>query len=656
MTELYIEGQRMDLGPDTIIARTFQQNLLSSQGSVDSPYTNSFSLPYTKNNARVLGNPEEPTSLTDTPYIKLDTVIRQHGIEQFPSSIAEVQGFEDNAYNVQVFAGAVPFFDLLGEKTLQELDLSEYNHLWDFANVAAGGVEGVYSYDLIDRGKPLDLSKVHPSFLYPSVFAKAIWERIFLEAGVGVIMAAHEDLNRLVLPFCNEKPVHNQAWIEAHTATYPVTSNDRNGETYTEKEVPVTEYGTLKVSMQVELTSFNKPVQAFFQLKKNGRILPFTSKSSTFSNFGVHTFEVAYEIEPGMDLTGLVVNTHLPSSSDTTFTYQDYTFTVSYDQEAYYGTEWDISLNLPDLKQKEFVLALCKLFGWSLVYEPYEGSIHVKPLADVLVNMPQAKDWSGKVDYSARPKLAYRLPETAINNLYTWAEDETVPAGLGDGVLVASNEHLEKERKAVELPFAASEVVNGLLKIGLFSRNNPVLEKPYTMTVANMAAREAIPEIGDIETVLVEDASDDPTVPSGSAIYTFYRQVDSSQPDQWVKEEQEEYDTNGIEPRLALLADTTTTFTLKQGNSTQTVTRRMVDFSGLHFAVLLPKYHEVPQRVLSRVQLLRVNVLLTAQDFAELDSTVPVWVEQFQDFYYLNKITDYTSEAVPCEAELIKLN
>ncbi|WP_190300413.1 hypothetical protein [Rufibacter hautae] len=270
--------------------------------------------------------------------------------------------------------------------------------------------------------------------------------------------------------------------------------------------------------------------------------------------------------------------------------------------------------------------------------------------------MPQAKDWSGKIDYSTRPKLAYMLPEIAIKNLYTWAKDETVPAGLGDGVQIASNEHLEQERKAMELPFAASEMLNDLLKIGQFYRNNPILETPYTMTVPNMVAREQIPEIGDMETVLVEDASDDPTVPSGSAIYTFYRQVSSDQPDTWVKEEQEEYYINGIEPRIALLTDTTRTFTLKQGIITQQVTRRVADFTGLHFAVLLPKYHEITQRVLARVQLFTVNVLLTAQDFAELDSTVPIWIEQFKDYYYLNKVTDYTSEAVPCEAELIKLN
>ncbi|KAA3438482.1 hypothetical protein [Rufibacter hautae] len=276
MIELYIEGQRMDLGPDTIIARTFQQNLLSSQGSVDSPYTNSFSLPYTKNNARVLENPEDPTSLSDKPYVKLDTVIRQHGIEQFPNSIAEVQGFEEGAYQVQVFAGAVPFFELLGDKTLQELDLSQHNHMWNFAHVATGGLDGMYIYDLIDRGKPLDLSKVPPSFLYPSIFAIAIWVRIFLEAGVGVVMKAHDDLERLVLPFCNEKPVHNQGWIEAHTATYPVTSTVRKGETYTEKEVPVPTHGVLKLTMDVVLNSMEGPVDGFFGLFRNGVPVPFS--------------------------------------------------------------------------------------------------------------------------------------------------------------------------------------------------------------------------------------------------------------------------------------------------------------------------------------------------------------------------------------------
>ncbi|KAA3438481.1 hypothetical protein [Rufibacter hautae] len=73
---------------------------------------------------------------------------------------------------------------------------------------------------------------------------------------------------------------------------------------------------------------------------------------------GAHSFTATIPIEMGTDLSGLTVETHLPSSSDTTYAYSSFDFTVSYEEEVYYGTEWDLALNLPDLKQKDFVLAL----------------------------------------------------------------------------------------------------------------------------------------------------------------------------------------------------------------------------------------------------------------------------------------------------------
>lgn len=667
MTELYIEGQRMDMGPGTIIARTFQQNLLSSQGSVDSPYTNSFALPWTKNNARVLGNPEEPTSLTPAPYVKLDALIKQHGIEQFPNSIAEVQGFDGTNYNVQVFAGAVPFFDLLGERKLNHLDFSAYNHVWDYENVVAGveGVEGVYIYELIDRGKPLNLARVHPADFMPSVYAKAIWDKIFSELGIGYQMEEHADFNALTVPFSNEKPVHTgqllfneagevvgQGWAWARTVFTGIIPQSAYA-----INLPVLDYGVLRVKFKIDVikvpTSMNGKLYA--ELKRNGVVIDY--REFIISAPGIYEMDEAFDIEYGEDLSKLVISSgHVnfggilgPGPDSGQFAYA--TRTVTYDEDAFFGTEWDLSINLPDMKQRDFILAMCNLFGWSLVYEPYSGTIQVKPMEKVPQNTALAPDWTGKIDYSTRPRVAYRLPDTARRNLYRWKEDETVQEGYGDGVIIASNEHLEEERTAVEMVFAASEEREGLLLIPIHVRKTNNRPGEFSQEKATYPELLAMGDPTDGTRVFVRDATGDPTVIRGWAVYENKANV-------WIKREREDdYDTQSVEPRLAIRGEDVKTFTVSIGPKSSTFTLPVPIFTPLSFAGrILDRYHEVTQRVLSRVQMLTVNVLLTAQDFAVLDSTVPVWVDQFQDYYYLNKVTDYTSEAVPCEAELIKLN
>lgn len=655
MTELYITERRMELDGETVIARTFQQNLITSQGTVDNPYTNSFSLPWTKNNAAVLGSPEEATSLTPTPYVKLDCVIIQDGIEQFPNSIAEVQGFDEGRYTVQVFAGAIPFFDLLGDSNIQDLDFNQYRHLWNYANVVAGlqGVDGVYIYDLVDRGKPLEQIRLHASYLMPSVFAKAIWNKIFATVGVPCNVGQNTDFDALTVPFSNAEPLHTESWIAQNTISAGLSSHEG---WFNAIEIPVPTHGELSVEIKVTFSRIDEPIDVYFSLRRGGRYLPNITKRTEFSATGENIYTASHTIEAGTDLEGLMVLVNLENPNGR-YVMESNSVTFSYGPEAVYGTEWDISLNLPNMKQKDFVLAICKLFGWGLVYDAYAGSIEVKPLSDTGKNIAAAKDWTRKLDYANLPKVAYKLPETARENLYTWKEDETVPAGLGDGVLFASNEHLEAERQAVEMPFAASEMVNGLVKIGAATRNNPIFKTAHSQTVAVYADLAALGRPADGYTVLVTDATGDNTVANGSAIYTFTRDFLNAFVEGWQKVEQEAYDNEKSEPRLlSLWEGSNKAILLTDGTSSQLASVLVPNFAPLHFAALIPKYYSVLSRILERVQMATVPVLLTAQDFAELDSTVPVWVDQFQDYYYLNKVTDYTSETQPCEAELIKLN
>jgi len=52
---------------------------------------------------------------------------------------------------------------------------------------------------------------------------------------------------------------------------------------------------------------------------------------------------------------------------------------------------------------------------------------------------------------------------------------------------------------------------------------------------------------------------------------------------------------------------------------------------------------------------LQERLLLDEQDIADLDFTVPVWIEWHQAFFYVNRINQYQGSETPCLVELLKL-
>lgn len=96
-------------------------------------------------------------------------------------------------YTGKLLAGNKSFYDLLGDKSIRELDLSQFDHDWSLANVVAAAVHRDYRqgyvYDLYDRGLgapalPPLTSQLYQAGYWPTTYARAVFEAIFLGAGV----------------------------------------------------------------------------------------------------------------------------------------------------------------------------------------------------------------------------------------------------------------------------------------------------------------------------------------------------------------------------------------------------------------------------------------------------------------------------------------
>jgi hypothetical protein len=81
-------------------------------------------------------------------------------------------------YTGKLLAGNKSFYDLLGDKTLRELDLSQFDHDWSLGTIALGAGHSNYRqgyvYDLYDRGigappQPPLTSQLYQAGYWPTV-------------------------------------------------------------------------------------------------------------------------------------------------------------------------------------------------------------------------------------------------------------------------------------------------------------------------------------------------------------------------------------------------------------------------------------------------------------------------------------------------------
>jgi hypothetical protein len=69
---------------------------------------------------------------------------------------------------------------------------------------------------------------------------------------------------------------------------------------------------------------------------------------------------------------------------------------------------------------------------------------------------------------------------------------------------------------------------------------------------------------------------------------------------------------------------------------------------------LKTKYYPEFQKILTQTKKVTRYLLLTPRDILELDLHIPIYLQQDNSYYYINKI-DSWRKGLPCKVELVKL-
>jgi len=105
---------------------------------VQAAFSTGFALPDDVATHRRLAQPHLGTSLSSAPCTGKACALEASGVEVLPGAQLRLDDYTPRmCYTGKLLTGNKSFYDLLGDKTLRELDLSQFDHNWNLAAVVA---------------------------------------------------------------------------------------------------------------------------------------------------------------------------------------------------------------------------------------------------------------------------------------------------------------------------------------------------------------------------------------------------------------------------------------------------------------------------------------------------------------------------------------
>ena len=666
--QLIIDGKLAEVSPSTPIALTFVANDLAELQNRQSNHSNRFKLPKTRRNREILELAEEINSETLIPYRRRDAVVIQDGVQIIPDGTFELLK-SGSEYEGVILSGNAGFFDLIKDKNLTDLDLSEFSHVFDIQAIADSRFNDSsdgFIYPVINYGN-LDASNVFDvRFQFLAMFAKALVDKIMEETGFTL---SGNIITRLISPPGTNDAVSVNIWenlILPFTNDALLTtdlfrgglSSDINVVT---PSIPFEIIHGIVVPFDVDLSSnlvdnevTLDPITSEFvididQSPSRNFILDLLVKTTVFDNviIGVRIIKNRIDIfQPGTILVQqifvlniiedeklLQINTgfiNLVAGDRITATINVINgdiggppvpvtsgFSIKQSGTFFFFEEKVVnpSENVPDMTQKDFMKGVLQVFGITPQARSIDKTIQFIQIKDIYDNQDRALDWSDKIAVTKSIGIGYTIGNYAQVNKLRYKED-TLDENFGSGDILIDDETIDGETIIVELPFAptldSENIILGVTKIPeilkLDSNNDlSISTKPRILFMRRGQGTENLPNQPD--DILYSDGTKTILV-SGSSIPLCSFDMD--------------------EPTLMSLGFDKNTGLIES-----------------HYA----KYRD---SMFVRAKTATHNFNLDQVDISSIDHSIPIYLSQFNEYFYLNMVKQYIGGRLTA-VELIRL-
>lgn len=655
--ELYINDEAVDLDQKSIIALSFAVNTLNELKTLNGNISNRVTLSDTARNRRVLGFVGDTNVLlTNTARKRLLCRYVQNGVEVIPEGVVTVGTKNSKGLGVVVTSGNVDFFELI-EGSLQDLDFSDYDHIYSTITVAESRLnrEG-YIYPVINYGDMTDASSVlDVRNARPAVFVKSLVDKIVKQTGFELVNVLETDERtadqyaRMIVPFANDSFIHGQRFIDAAKTkelvvrqsvprTYTLSSGtvDDNyayikfdtvvrdpsgafsGEAiYTAPGKFVADIQlTIPVAVFATFTSFTTKVRTIELIKKNEfglvtvlatwsvNIPPGTVGDMTYQNIVIKAQGVLIK-NAGIGETYYArYNASIVGGSLSMYVPKPVTLSIlSVGGQVRIGENVEIEATLPDIDKTDFLKAVANYFGGIVQTDNQNKTVQIVPFFRIVDNAPEAVDWSDKIVNPNDEANEVIIGDYAQVNDATYKNDNAItPEDYATGKFAIADENLKLTKNLFELPFSSS--FDGAV-------------------------------LGGVTAISIKKITTD----GGTDM------------------------TESTEPRIAMIDFIDTKVTYTAGDMFSYIVEDSVPqtyFSGeglrlgLMLQEILDRYYPEIIAMLNDQRKKVIPMYLKEPDIAALDFFKPVYLKQYASYFYISKISDYVGER-PCKVELIKL-
>lgn len=484
---LYIGNTPADLARETVIALTLQVHDLTNLESRDGNYSNSIKLPLTSLNKRLLGFANDVNSYSDIPYTRIAAQLHVNGIVQ--SGFLQLDGVDGDFANVVFFSGNSGFFEAMGDKKLNDLDLSDFDSYWNIVgttpntfstkNNTSGVIWGIVEYGTDEVYRTLNNALiVNPKTLRPCLYVHSIMQKILELTGFemqGDFLTDNRYLTEIV-PIVTNEPKHTETWL-LDNGVYAERSTNLNtilladtfvffklpfnsvvsGSNYSVDHYLVPSNGLYSINTYLEVnTTFNPLCNGSCFIYKEDTNGDFIVLAEAALNLGSSNTLLAENVQcnAGDQLYVWLIYDNNNTISETFTVSTDSYFEVTIaDNTIQYESLFECTGNMPEMTLKEFVKSLAQRYNLLFKADVVSQVITVLTYDEVYNATPL--DWTDRLDVGGR-KIDFHPAFFGQNNQFRWADETNNPVDYANGQLLISDEILSKAIVTIQQPFAAS--------------------------------------------------------------------------------------------------------------------------------------------------------------------------------------------------------
>jgi hypothetical protein len=638
-SELYIEDKLVDLPTDADISIEYAIAKIGEIEKRSGVRSAEFTIPKTAKNKAIFENPDDVNNIGTKPYRRLKARYYSNGIDQqisFATLKESAQG-----YNVNIYGGNSDFFAALKDGKLTDIDFSAYDYYHTLTNYVATRTDlDVPRSIALNVEQPTAIALGNIAYQPPSVSIEFILEQMAASQGYTInnqTKFKYGYPNQLmILPLCKDwfRDFNGDKYnceffgdaldmIDLFNFRIRLDNKISGSDIYFNadalaswvdgsislNDILLIEY-EIQVAVNVVLVVDN------LEIKVNGIIDETINSSNLF--LGLNTFNYSGQVtltpSAPFNANHIYVNLRFPI---TQFSAASASVKIK-NVKVIEPTKVDASLHLgylsrqfttvnsllPDTKQSELIATYLKLTCSLIQVDEVNKVVNIIPFEKLNDNIANSLDWSNKLDLTDTPQITFAVDGYAQRNLCTWQYDERIDpnqnATFANGVIALDDQNLDDEQDLIEIDFSASTqaLTGGLV-------------------------------VADLQ-IFNDDG-------------TFKDEIDQR-------------------ILFAKFNDVAFTYTDGTTNSAQTTDILLTHFQksgeiNLGFDDnLIPTFYQAFIDVLDKAKIVTCLLRLNASDINQLDLTIPVYIEYFNSYFYVSKISGYNpNRNVSTLVELVKL-